>query len=126
MHLKVFLILKKPYKLSLLGKFIKKQRKPKKPKKQKKQKKTKKNEKPKKTKKNKKKQRNPLGWVLKKHTFFPTMPAGRAPRPSADYQPRGRRRTVRRKRVPQSQLIAQLGLAALIRHEAFTGSFFTH
>ncbi len=55
MHLKVFLKLKKPYKLSLLGKYIKKN---------------------KKTKKTKKNQKKPLGWVSKKPGFFPTLPGG--------------------------------------------------
>jgi hypothetical protein len=83
-------------------------------------------EQPPKNPKKPKKPKETTGLVFFFNTFFPTLPAGRAPRPAADYQPRGRRWTVRRKRVPQSQLIAQLGLAALLGHEACTGSFFTH
>jgi hypothetical protein len=49
MHLKVFLKLKNPYKLSLLGKYIKK--------------------------KNKKKQKKPLGWIKKKKHRVSSNPA---------------------------------------------------
>ena len=49
MHLKVILKLKKPLKLSLMGKYIKNQ-------------------------KNYKKNKKPPGWVKKKPGFFPTLP----------------------------------------------------
>jgi hypothetical protein len=51
MHLKVFLTLKKPKKLSLLGKYIKK---------------------------SPKTQKKPLGWFFFKPGFFPTLPAAAA------------------------------------------------
>ncbi len=63
MHLKVFLKLKKPQNLSLMGKYIKK---------------TKKHKKNKKQKKNKKKNKKPLVWffLYKKTGFFPTLAQG--------------------------------------------------